>query len=170
MSATLSHGEFLKIFDLGIFITGPAGIGKSTLALELLDRGHQLIADDAVSFQAKHGRVTGHCPDLLKNYLAIRDLGILDVTSLFGPEAICPAHRLDLVLRLCHESAPRAPSLNAVHSEYPLLGIAFPTIEVIATRYRNLALVIETAVKNHILYRQGSDANQQLINKQQHFI
>lgn len=169
MSATLSHGEFLKIFDLGIFITGPAGIGKSTLALELLDRGHQLVADDAVFFYTKNEFVIGHCPDLLRNYLSVRDLGILDISKLFGSKAVCPAHQLDLVIRLCEAGTQREPSLRAVHGKHHILELAFPEIEIIASRHRNLALVIETAVKNHILYRQGNDANQQLIKKQQHF-
>lgn len=170
MSAILSHGEFLKIFELGIFITGPAGIGKSTLALELLDRGHQLVADDAVYFHADNTRITGFCPDLLKNYLSLRDVGILDIPALFGHKAVCPTAPLDLVIKLCEEGTQRQPSLRAIHSEYQILSLIIPEIEIIASKHRNLALVIETAVKNHILYRQGQDANQQLIQKQQHFI
>jgi HPr kinase/phosphorylase len=170
MPATLEHGEFLNIREHGVFITGPAGIGKSTVALELLDRGHRLIADDVVFFQLKHGLVFGHCPDLLKNYLALRDLGVLNVTRLYGHAATQPSFRLDLVIRLVQEYHPRPPSMQVVQAEHNLLGIPFPEIEIIATQHRNLALVIETAVKNHILYKQGNDANQQLITKQQHII
>jgi len=170
MSATLAHGEFLCILEHGVFITGPAGIGKSTVALELLDRGHQLIADDVVFFQARQNLIFGHCPDLLKNHLALRDLGVLNVTDLFGDKACVPSHRLDLVIRLTQETQPRPPSIQVIQSEQQLLGISVPEIEIFATPYRNLALIIETAVKNHILYKQGNDANQQLIIKQQHFL
>lgn len=170
MSATLAHGEFLNILDQGIYITGPAGSGKSTIALELLDRGHQLIADDVVFFQLKHGLVYGHCPDLLKNYLALRDLGVLNISDLYGKDAILSSCHLDLVIRLVQEYRPRPPSMQVVQGTHTLLGLAFPEIEIIASQQRNLALVIETAVKNHILYKQGSDANQQFITQQQRSI
>jgi len=170
MPATLSHGEFLKVHELGVLIIGAAGMGKSTLALELLDRGHQLVADDTVFFQTQEQRVIGHCPDLLKNYLAIRDLGMLDISQMFGPRAICPAYPLDLVIRLIEASSSHEPSLSAVHNHYALLGQDFPQIDIIASKFRNLALVTETAVKNHILYKRGEDANRQFMKKQQHYI
>ena len=126
MSATLAHGEFLSILDHGVFITGPAGIGKSTVALELLDRGHRLIADDVVFFQARHDLIFGHCPDLLKNHLAIRDLGVLNVTDLFGDMACLPSHRLDLVIRLVQEYQPRPPALQVTQSREQILGVLQP--------------------------------------------
>jgi HPr kinase/phosphorylase len=170
MSATLAHGEFLIIYRLGVFIIGSAGIGKSTVALELLDRGHQLIADDVVFFQRYEDTIIGQCPELLKNYLALRDIGILKVTDLFGGQSIASTCRLDLIVNLTQSDELRSPSLQAVQRQHSLLDSDFPTIDIFVNSYRNLALVIETAVKNHILCTQGIDANRDFITKQQRFI
>jgi len=170
MSVTLAHGEFLNILDHGVLITGPAGIGKSTVALELLDRGHRLIADDAVYFRHTDGLVIGQCPDMLSGYLALRDLGVLNVAKLYGQEASQLSHRLDLVIRLVQDCQARPPSMRVVRNQHTILTQSFPEIEITVTPHRNLALVIETAVKNHILYKHGCDANQQLIARQQRSI
>lgn len=167
MSETLAHGVLLQISDLGVFLSGPAGIGKSTLALELLDRGHTLVADDVVRFTEQAGRVTGQCPAMLHGLLALRDLGVLDIRRHFGESHWQPMSPLDLVIVLHAAARQRAPQLNVVHGQHTILNHPIPAIDVVVSSHRNVALVIETAVKNYILYKQGNDANRLLKQKQQ---
>ena len=98
-TATL-HGVFMEILGLGVLITGGSGVGKSELALELLARGHRLIADDAAELRRRGSRLSGHCPPLLSGFLEARSLGILNVRRLFGRRALRSSCRLDLVIEL----------------------------------------------------------------------
>ncbi len=150
-----------------MYICGPAGIGKSSIALELVDRGHQLVADDVVHFESDQKRVTGLCPDSLRGYIGLRDTGMLDISRLYGPNALCHSCPLELVIAL-NEPVAHSPRLDVIHAKTTILNVSFPQININVIKYRNIALVIETAVKNYILYRQGLDANRQFEQKQQH--
>ncbi len=153
------HGVFLLIDTTGTLITGPAGIGKSELALELIDRGHRLIADDAPDFEtANDGQIIGRCPPLLQDFLEIRDLGVLNIRRLFGSRAICHRQPLELVIEL-------KPRDRGDNSEATLLfgdcGVTeicdrpIPTVRLTPRPGRNLAILVETSIRNHLLRRKG---------------
>lgn len=135
----------------GVLILGEAGIGKSELALDLISRGHALVADDSPVFtQQADGRWLGRCPFPLQDFLEVRGLGILNVRHLFGDRAICAEHPLDLVIRL--EETPSGPSrleerLEGAWRDYRLGGHAVPELPLTVRVGRNLALLVETAAR-----------------------
>lgn len=137
--------------SLGVLILGSAGIGKSELALDLVSRGHALVADDSPVFtQQADGRWLGRCPFPLQDLLEVRGLGILNIRCLFGEQAICAEHPLDLVIRL--EETPSGPScleerLKGAWRDYRLGGHAVPELPLTARVGRNLALLVETAAR-----------------------
>ncbi|MGD9708288.1 MAG: hypothetical protein AB7U65_00540 [Halothiobacillaceae bacterium] len=138
--------------SLGVLILGSAGIGKSELALDLVSRGHALVADDSPVFtQQADGRWLGRCPFPLQDFLEVRGLGILNVRRLFGDRAICAEHPLDLVIRL-EETPSSGPScleerLEGAWRDYRLGGHAVPELPLTVRVGRNLALLVETAAR-----------------------
>ncbi|MGB9670446.1 MAG: hypothetical protein ACP5OY_02115 [Halothiobacillaceae bacterium] len=134
--------------SLGVLILGSAGIGKSELALDLVSRGHALVADDSpVLTQQADGRWLGRCLFPLQDFLEVRGLGILNIRRLFGDRAICAEHPLDLVIRL--EDAPSRPEdrLAGAWRDYRLGGHAVPELPLTVRGGRNLALLVETAAR-----------------------
>jgi HPr kinase/phosphorylase len=150
---TITHGVFLNIFNLGVLITGQPGSGKSELALNLIDRGHQLIADDAPEFFSEDGKtIIGTCPSLIKGFLNVRNLGIINIKKIFGTKSIIKNAKLQLAINIEKKSSPKFITIN---------NIKIPQISV-----KNQAILIETAVRNFILQKQGYDANLDFIKKQ----
>jgi len=99
------HGVLIKMNDSGVFITGDAGVGKSSLALELLYQGHTLIADDNVTFYKQKNKIIGHCPSVLEELLHTRELGLISVSTLFGEQAWQQKHALDLIVEITEKSS-----------------------------------------------------------------
>jgi HPr kinase/phosphorylase len=153
------HGVLLCMEEIGVLITGNSGIGKSELALELITRGHQLIADDAPLFNCSDdGQVIGECPAALQDFLEIRGLGILDITALFGPAAVAARHRLDLIVHLTLEppgTLTPEERIGGRQSTTRLCQNDIPTITLSVDPGRNLAVLVETAARNHILKIKG---------------
>ena len=124
------HGVLMNIAGYGVFIIGPAAIGKSSLALELLSQGHQLIADDIVDFSKPNNIVVGHCPPLLENVLHTRELGIMSVPTIFGQQAWQKEHKLDVVISLqaTHNSkielTPEKEYYFVLDSSFPMLKLS----------------------------------------------
>ena len=163
------HGVFMEVFSIGVLITGDSGSGKSELALELITRGHRLIADDAPQMKlATPEVVDGTCPPVLQDCLEVRGLGILNVRAMFGDSAVKSNKYLKLVVHLKVMGLDEANSdrLRGNNSHMDLLGVQIPVIAVPVAPGRNLAVIVEAAVRNHNLKIRGHDAPKQFIDRQ----
>ena len=169
--ATSLHGVFLEVLGTGVLIKGDAGVGKSELALELITRGHRLIADDVV--ELKHvapNTLEGTCPPLIRDFLEVRGLGILNIRFLFGEMAVKPQKNLKLIVELVQPQEIGEVGLNRldmVASTETILGVGIPKVRVPVAAGRNLAVLVEVAVRNHLLKRRGINPVEQFIKRQQ---
>jgi HPr kinase/phosphorylase len=168
---TSLHGVFLEVLGTGVLIKGDAGVGKSELALELITRGHRLVADDVV--ELKHvapKTLEGFCPPLIRDFLEVRGLGILNIRFLFGETAVKPKKNLKLIVELVHPQEIGEVGLNRldmVASTETILGVGVPKVRIPVAAGRNLAVLVEVAVRNHILKRRGINPVEQFIQRQQ---
>jgi len=166
-ASTVVHGELLEVFGLGVLITGGSGIGKSELALELISRGHRLIADDTPTLTRVASAVLeGTCPPALSDLLEVRGLGILNIRRMFGDSAIKRNKRVRLILHLVkmEEIAPPADArLQGMRENRAILGVSVPAITLPIAPGRNLAVLVECAVRDHILRLGGYRAEQDLM-------
>ena len=169
--ATSLHGVFLEVLGTGVLIKGDAGVGKSELALELITRGHRLVADDVV--ELKHvapDTLEGSCPSLIRDFLEVRGLGILNIRFLFGEMAVKPQKNLKLIVELVQPQEIGEVGLNRldmVASTETILGVGIPKVRVPVAAGRNLAVLVEVAVRNHILKSRGVNPLDQFIKRQQ---
>lgn len=152
-----THGVFVEIKSKGILIIGKSGIGKSEVALDLISRGHKLIADDSVSFYKNdQHKIIGKAPSLLKNLMEVRGLGILDIKKLFGRTSVASEQKLFLVIELkTLRKKLNYSRLEMTVNTFRLFDINIPKIEIPLTQTRHISLLIETAVKNYILLMNG---------------
>ncbi|MFP4251637.1 MAG: hypothetical protein ACLFRM_03265 [Guyparkeria sp.] len=152
------HGVFMEISGLGVLIRGAAGIGKSEVALELLSRGHRLVADDAPCFTAHGNEVTGSCPDRLFGLLEVRGIGIVDVGELFGSNALKVRKYLRLIVDLYPANAGRRIGANerlfGDRGNERVAGQSIPVWRLPVAPGRNLAVLLETIVRQRNLERQ----------------
>lgn len=141
------HGVFVEVYGEGILIEGDSGIGKSETAVELLKRGHRLIADDAVEIRRVSAiTLTGSAPKLIRHYLELRGIGIIDVCRIFGMGAVKEVEKIDMVIRLENWIEGKTYSRIGDENEYTeILGIKIPTTTIPVRPGRNLAVVIEIA-------------------------
>ncbi len=157
-----THGVFMDILGVGILITGESGIGKSELALDLLSRGHRLIADDAPEFyRADANVIIGNCPPVLRDFLEVRGLGVLNIRAMFGESAVKQTERLQLtveLVKMTDEQLSRSQRLTTARQTYDVLGVAIHKVTLPVTPGRHLAVVVECAARNQILLNQGYDA------------
>lgn len=159
-SVTL-HGVFMEVLHLGVLLSGASGVGKSELALELLNRGHRLIADDAPEFYcAESGELRGRCPGALRNFLEVRGLGVIDVRAVFGAAVMVSEATLQLILHLESMDADRLAAVDRLRPSrdaVAVLGVEVPRITLPVAPGRNLAILAETAVRSHRLAQAGRD-------------
>lgn len=152
------HGVFMEIGGLGVLIRGAAGIGKSEIALELLSRGHRLVADDAPCFTAHGEEVSGHCPDRLFGLLEVRGIGIVDIGELFGSNALKARKYLRLIVDLYPADAAGLPGADARlvgdRGNERVAGRPIPVWRLPVAPGRNLAVLLETIVRQRNLERQ----------------
>jgi len=167
------HGVFLEVFSIGVLITGDPGSGKSELALELISRGHRLVADDATEFTLiAPDVIDGACPELLQDLLEVRGLGVLNIREMFGHTAVKPSKYLRLVIHLKPlregEEADAMTRLTGDVSRRNVMDVDVPKITIPVAPGRNLAVLVEAAVRNHILRAKGIDPAQTFIDRQAH--
>jgi len=160
---TTLHGVFMEVFTLGVLITGNAGSGKSELALELLNRGHRLIADDAPEFtRISPDIIDGTCPEALQDCLEVRGLGILNVRHMFGDAAVKLNKFLRLIIHLEVPDARAEPNTNdrlrGNTGSAKVLEMEIPSITLPVMAGRNLAVIAEAAVRDFMLKMKGYDA------------
>jgi len=168
---TTRHGVFMDVLGLGVLITGESGVGKSELALELISRGHGLVADDVVEISRIAAKtLEGRCPPLLKDFLEVRGLGVLNIRVIFGETAVRPKMNLKLIVHL--EKSGQAGTTST--ERLPLheltedvLGLPIREIVIPVAAGRNLAVLVEAAVRNYILQLRGYDSTQEFIARQQ---
>ena len=166
---TTMHGVFMDILGLGVLITGESGLGKSELGLELISRGNGLVADDAVDlFRINQTTIEARCPELLQNLLEVRGIGLLDIRAIFGETAVRGKMRLKLIVHLVrrenferdYERIPSEPLMQDV------LGIPVLKVVIQVVAGRNIAVLVEAAVRNTILQMRGIDTYQDFMQRQ----
>lgn len=166
-ASTMVHGELLEVFGMGVLITGGSGVGKSELALELISRGHRLIADDTPTLtRVAPDILEGTCPPTLSDLLEVRGLGILNIRRMFGDSAIKRNKRVRLIIHLVklEDIAPPAETrLQGMRDARIILGVSVPTITLPIAPGRNLAVLVECAVRDHVLRLGSYSAEDDLI-------
>jgi len=167
------HGVFLEVFSIGVLITGEAGSGKSELALELISRGHRLVADDAPEFTLiAPDVIDGTCPELLQDLLEVRGLGVLNVLEMFGHTAVKPSKYLRLVIHLKPwrdgEVEDALTRITGDTGHRDVFEVPVPMITLPVAPGRNLSVLVEAAVRSHMLKSKGIDPAQTFIDRQAH--
>ncbi|KDB54214.1 HPr kinase/phosphorylase [Sphaerotilus natans subsp. natans DSM 6575] len=165
---TSRHGVFMDILGLGVLLTGESGLGKSELGLELISRGHGLVADDVVDlFRVSQSAIEGRCPELLRDLLEVRGIGLLDIKAIFGETAVRRKMRLKLIVHLVRketlerdfERLPYEPLHETV------LGMPVRKAVIAVDAGRNLAVLVEAAVRNTVLQLRGIDTYKEFIKR-----
>lgn len=163
------HGVFMDVFGMGVLITGDSGVGKSELALELISRGHGLVADDVVEMaRIAPTTIEGRCPGMLRDFLEVRGLGLLNIRTIFGETASRRKMKLKLIVHLQRTvAAADAPRLPLDAQTQDVLGVPVRKVLIPVAAGRNLGVLLEAAVRNTILQLRGIDSMQDFMDRQQ---
>jgi HPr kinase/phosphorylase len=172
--STTLHGVFMEVLGTGVLITGESSIGKSELALELITRNHRLIADDAAVFTriAPH-TLNGTCPAMLKDFMEVRGLGVLNIRAMYGENAIKQNKHLRLIIHMKQMNSKSQQQLDRLYGERTIrsiLDVDIPQIMLPVASGRNLAVMVEAAVRNHILLEHGHNTSEEFIKRQSQFL
>ncbi|HEX6003672.1 MAG TPA: HPr(Ser) kinase/phosphatase [Burkholderiales bacterium] len=163
------HGVFLDVLGVGVLLTGVSGVGKSELALELVSRGSGLIADDVVEFyRVGPDTLEGRCPALLKDFLEVRGLGVLNIRTIFGEAALRPRKNLRLIVHLERPGPDLMPleRLPLKPGSENIMGVEIRKVSIPVAAGRNLAVLTEAAVRSHVLQLRGIDSTEEFIARQ----
>ncbi|KFZ41407.1 MULTISPECIES: HPr(Ser) kinase/phosphatase [Thermoactinomyces] len=165
--ATTMHGVLVDVYGIGVLITGSSGIGKSETALELVKRGHRLVADDAVEItQSEEGTLVGHAPELIRYLLEIRGLGIINVMTLFGAGAVRDKKKISLAIHLeAWKEERQYDRLGLDEEKIRIIDTEIPKLTIPVRPGRNLAVIIEVAAMNYRLKQMGYHAAQQFVQQ-----
>ncbi len=161
------HGVLMDILGLGVLVVGDSGIGKSECALDLVVRGHRLVADDAVELRCRQQSfLIGTCPDLTRHHMEIRGLGLINVQDLFGVASTRTSKRVELVVQLERWESGREYDRLGVDDEfYEVLGIRIPMVRMPVAPGRNVAILVEVAARNQLLRTRGHHAARRLVDR-----
>lgn len=163
------HGVYMDVLGMGVLVAGESGVGKSELGLELISRGHGLVADDVVDFsRVAPDTIEGRCPPLLANLLEVRGLGLLDIRSIFGETAVRRKMKLKLIVELRRYGAAETMERLPLEGQtQDVLGVAVRKVIIPVASGRNLAVLTEAAVRNTILQLRGIDSMRDFLQRQQ---
>jgi HPr kinase/phosphorylase len=161
------HGVLMDILGLGVLVIGESGIGKSECALDLVVRGHRLVADDAVELRCRaQSFVLGSCPELTRHHMEIRGLGLINIQDLFGVASTRTSKRVELIVQLERwEPGREYDRLGIDDSYYELLGIRIPMIRMPVAPGRNVAILVEVAARNQLLRTRGHNSARRLVDR-----
>ena len=163
---TSMHATLLEIYGRGVLLTGASGIGKSEIALELVRRGHRLVADDRVDIVNVNRKLTGSCPELTKGVMEVRGIGIINVASIFGISSYKDRQEIDytIELKMLDEKSQFDRIETGEHFKN-ILGVYITNIQIPVSSGRNIADLIEVAIRNELLKAQGIDAGKEFNKK-----
>ena len=168
------HGVFMEVLGTGVLITGESSVGKSELALDLISRGHRLIADDAPELtRVGPDIIDGRSPSVLRDFMEVRGLGVLNIREMYGNNALKLNKYLRLIIhmeRLSKEELAKIDRLEGAKQMRNIMGVDIPEVILPVAPGRNLAVLVEAAVRNYILHHSGYDATQALMDLQQQAI
>jgi HPr kinase/phosphorylase len=168
--STTMHGVLLDVLGMGVMITGDSGVGKSELALELVSRGSGLVADDVIElYHIAPETLEGRCPPLLRDYLEVRGLGVLNIRTIFGEAALRPRKNLKLIVHLEKPSGSEAQYVERLPLKpgvQDVMGVAVSQVTIPVAAGRNLAVLVETAVRNYVLQLRGIDSTREFVARQ----
>lgn len=163
------HGVFLDVLGVGVMVTGDSGVGKSELALELITRGNGLVADDVVDlYRISPETLEGRCPELLRDILEVRGLGMLNIRTMFGETAVRRKKSLKLIVHLYRPQSDDLAKLDRLpqSGQEDILGVSVSKVEIPVLAGRNLAVLVEAAARNFVLQQRGIDTMQEFIARQ----
>jgi len=165
--STHLHGVLLEIYGLGVLLIGQSGVGKSESALDLITRGHSLVADDRVTVKRyPNDELVGFCEEPLRHHMELRGLGIVNVQDLFGLAAVRERKTVDLVIELEQWDERRAyDRLGLDETLYEVLGVPCPYVRMPVALGRNIAILVEIAARNHVLKLQGHHSARELARR-----
>lgn len=167
--STTRHGVFLDVLGVGVLVTGDSGVGKSELGLELITRGNGLVADDVTElFRISPETLEGRCPELLRDFLEVRGLGMLNIRTMFGETSVRRKKSLKLIVHLHRPAGGDVSKLDRlpVDASYQeVLGIKIRTVNIPVVAGRNLAVLVEAAARNFVLQQRGIDTMQEFIER-----
>lgn len=164
--STTVHGVLVEVYGMGILIMGKSGVGKSETALELIKRGHRLVADDVVEIKRVENRLSGEAPDLIRHFMEVRGIGILDIERLYGVGAVKKSEFIDLIIELEFWDENKEYDRVGLDEEYmELLNIQIPKLVIPVRPGRNLSMIVEVAARNTRQKKLGYNAAIELNNK-----
>ena len=158
-----AHGALIEVLGVGVLLLGRSGVGKSECALELVLRGHGLVADDVVRIEERDGKLHGRSPERIRHYMEIRGIGLLYIPELYGDQAVREESGVDLLCRL--ETWREGADYERVGIERPretLAGVSIPALVLPVRPARNMATLVEVAVRDHLRREAGSNAAERL--------
>jgi HPr kinase/phosphorylase len=160
------HSVLMDVFGLGVLIMGESGVGKSECALDLIDRGHRLVADDVVEIKRMAETLLGASPDLTRYHMELRGLGVINIKDLYGVSSIRVSKRVELVVNLERWEAGREYDRLGLRDEkFLILGVELPLIRMPVAPGRNIAILVEVAARNQLLKDRGYDAARRFVER-----